>query len=67
MHWLRWADTIAHVLYHPLRGGRRGVWRYRWYLDSIHLIPGTLLSSVCDRYEARLLAAPHPDEEDPGG
>ena len=45
-------DAVAHFLYVPTMGGRRSA-RTRWH-HRIHLIPGALLSLICDAYEARL-------------
>jgi hypothetical protein len=52
---LRVLDDVAHFLYCPAMLGRRAA-RARWY-HNIHLIPGSWLGWVCDRYEARLSAS----------
>ena len=45
-------DTTAHVLYCPSMAGRRTA-RARWH-HRLHLIPGWVLSPVCDRYDLSL-------------
>ena len=49
---LRFADSVAHILFCPLMLGRRSV-RARWY-HRIHLIPGRALAAICDRYDRML-------------
>ena len=47
-------DTLAHFLYEPTMAGK-DVAVARWH-HRIHLIPGWLVTWVCDRYDASLWA-----------
>ena len=55
IRWLRWLDAAAHFLYTPTMLGSRAT-RARWH-HRIHLIPGGLLSSICDLAEADMSEA----------
>lgn len=57
-----WADRAAHFLYCPGMCGK-GIARARWH-HHIHLIPGSLLYFICDRYDLALGVAE--DELDQG-
>lgn len=49
---IRAVDWVAHLLHAPTMLGRRHA-RHRWH-HRIHLIPGSWLGPVCDRYDRRL-------------
>lgn len=52
MRLTRLLDHVGHFLYCPTMLGRRHAvarWHYR-----VHLIPGRLLSVICDRYDRAL-------------
>lgn len=45
-------DDVAHFLYCPTACGNLAV-RERWH-HRIHLIPGSLLGVICDRFDRAL-------------